>query len=133
MKILTRKRTDIIDITSRVNSQIQKSDLNDGICVIYSKHTTNSLVINENEKKLLSDISKLLAKLIPDGKDYLHDSIDNNAAAHLKSTLLNNSLAVPFKNKELELGRWQSLFLFEFDGPRERNLLVSLVKCDNFY
>jgi secondary thiamine-phosphate synthase enzyme len=84
-------------------------------------------MINENESGLVSDIMQLLEKLVPAHAGYLHDRIDNNADAHLKATLLGSSETIPVVNGELLLGTWQSIFLAEFDGPRAREINVTVI------
>ena len=121
--INTIKTEELVDITSKVNSLIK---VDEGICNVFVKHATAALVINENyDPNICKDFLKFLDNLIPPGK-WLHDKIDNNGAAHLKSAILGCSVNIPIVNGKLELGRWQALMLVELDGPRERELVVTL-------
>jgi len=120
--VKTNKKEEIIDITSKVNDLIK---VENGICNIFVKHTTAGLVVNENyDPNICKDFLSLLNEMIPQGK-WLHDKIDGNGAAHLKSSLIGCSINIPIICSKLDLGRWQSLMLVELDGPREREVVVS--------
>jgi len=123
MIIKTKSKEEIIDITSKVNSLIK---VEKGICNIFVKHTTASLIINENyDPNICKDFLKLLDEIIPQGK-WLHDKIDGNGAAHLKSSILGCSVNIPIVESKLFLGKWQALMLVELDGPRERVVVVTI-------
>jgi secondary thiamine-phosphate synthase enzyme len=124
IEIDTHKSVEVIDITSRVEEALQKSRIEDGICLVYTLHTTTGLTINESDPDLVQDILKLLASLVPQGNSYLHDRSDGNAHAHMRSMLLGNSAAIPVEQKKLILGTWQRILFFELDGPRRRKILV---------
>lgn len=81
----------------------------------------------KNETGLKSDILALLNGLIPKGKGYLHDRIDNNAHAHLRSVVLGSSVTIPIEKGDLTLGTWQSIFFVECDGPRRREVYVKVI------
>ncbi|MEA3255466.1 MAG: secondary thiamine-phosphate synthase enzyme YjbQ [Candidatus Altiarchaeota archaeon] len=122
----TRKRLEFIDITSQVNEFVENSGIEDGAILIFTKHTTSGLTINENEPGLISDMEDLLKKIVPkDG--YEHDRIDNNADSHLRSLLLEHSLVLPVSGKKVGLGTWQRVFFVELDGPRGRNILLKII------
>lgn len=124
LSIKTSRRVEIIDITGLVERSLEKdSDL----AVIYSPHTTTAIVINEAESGLLEDILDFMERLIPYGKGYRHDRIDSNADAHLKASILGNSVVVPVENGKLMLGTWQRILFIEFDGPRSRRVIVKVV------
>ena len=129
IEIRTNREFEIIDITSKVQKIVEESDIQEGIAVIFTKHTTTALIVNENERGLLSDIGLLLESSAPRGKGYLHDRIDSNAHAHLRAILLNSSVVIPIKDKKLELGTWQSILFVELDGPRARKVVVKLCSC----
>lgn len=126
ISISTRKRLEFLDITSQINDFIQDSDLDNGALLVFTKHTTSGLTINENETGLISDMENILKKIVP-GDKYKHDRIDNNADSHLRSLLLDHSLILPVSNKKLELGSWQRIFFVELDGPRKREILVRII------
>ena len=123
MIIKTKSKEELVDITSKVNSLIK---VEKGICNIFVKHTTASLIINENyDPNICKDFLKLLDEIIPQGK-WLHDKIDGNGAAHLKSSILGCSVNIPIIESKLFLGKWQALMLVELDGPRERVVVVTI-------
>lgn len=121
--VKTAKRVEIIDITDEVKKCIEGGDL----AVVYTPHTTTSVVINEGESGLLEDILEFMEKLVPFGKGYKHDRIDSNADAHLKATILGNSAVIPIENGRLALGTWQKILFVEFDGPRTRRVVVKTI------
>jgi secondary thiamine-phosphate synthase enzyme len=128
IKINSSKKTEIVDITSETQLAIDKSKANNGIVNIFSKHSTSAIVVNENEKGLLSDFEKILNDIIPSNNRYKHDIIDNNAVSHLKSFFIGSSESIPFNDKKLAIGTWQSVFFIELDGPRNnRNIELTVV------
>ncbi|MFZ3059901.1 MAG: secondary thiamine-phosphate synthase enzyme YjbQ [Candidatus Methanoperedens sp.] len=128
MDIQTTTRTELIDITDRVRAIVKESGTKDGICVISTRHTTGSIIINENERGLRGDILEMLETLIPENKSYAHNQIDNNADAHLRAALLGNSAVLPIEDGHLVLGTWQSVFFVELDGPRNRSVNVKILE-----
>lgn len=130
MQIKTGKRIELIDITETVQKYISETEVQNDICVISTKHTTTSIIVNENESGLASDILALLDKLIPAYAGYAHDRIDNNADAHLKAVMLGSSETIPVITGRLLLGTWQSIFLAELDGPRTREVTITVVSND---
>jgi secondary thiamine-phosphate synthase enzyme len=117
----TTKRVEIVDITKMVENVV-KDDAQ--LVLVYSPHTTTSIVINEAESGLLEDILDFMDKLVPYGKGYRHDRIDSNADAHLKASILGNSVVIPAEKGKLALGTWQRVLFIEFDGPRTRRVVV---------
>jgi len=124
IEIDTHKPVEVIDITSSIERALQQSKIEDGICLVYTLHTTTGLAINESDPDLVQDILRLLSLLVPQGKGYLHDKSDGNAHAHMRSMLLGNSVVIPVEQKKLILGTWQRVLFFELDGPRRRKILV---------
>jgi secondary thiamine-phosphate synthase enzyme len=124
--IRTRATQEMVDITSRVAELVTATGVKDGICAIYVPHATAAVVINENaDPNVCTDILAALAGLVPEGR-WLHDRVDNNAAAHIKATILGPSEAVPVRSGRLRLGTWQSVMLVELDGPRDRTVIVEV-------
>ena len=124
LKIKTHKREELVDITDLIRHRIPISQ---GVVHIFVSHTTAGITINENaDPNLPTDILNFLNKLIPQGR-WLHDKIDNNADAHIKASLIGSSISIPVEEGKLQLGTWQNIFLCEFDGPRERNIIVSFL------
>lgn len=130
LNIETSKRTELIDITSEVQEEVRISGVQEGLCIISTRHTTAGIIINENENGLKEDILKLLDRLVPPGAGYRHDRIDNNADSHLKAILIGSSEALPIVQGKLELGTWQSIFFAEMDGPRHRTVNVTILKIE---
>ncbi|MBA7520319.1 hypothetical protein ES705_12412 [subsurface metagenome] len=130
IEIGTRESTELIDITGKVKEivKIKSGGVESGICVVFTKHTTSGIIINENEAGLKRDFLAILNELIPKGKGYLHDRIDNNAHSHLRSVLLGSSITIPIEKGELALGTWQSIFFVECDGPRRREIYVKVIE-----
>lgn len=112
----------MIDITERVAERIPAGA--DGICVLFTQHTTCGLTINENaDPDVQSDMLGFLRRLIPQHEpSFKH--FEHNSDAHIKSSLVGSSVTVPVAGGKLQLGRWQGIYLCEFDGPRERTVLV---------
>jgi len=129
IEIKTNRRVELIDITERVKKIVERSDVEDGIVVIYTRHTTTAVIINENERGLMEDVIVTLERLIPTQAGYLHDRIDDNADSHLRSILLGNSVVIPITNGKLDLGTWQRIIFVELDGPRNRRVVVKVVPC----
>ena len=126
--ISTSKKQELIDITDKVNSVIEKSKIKDGICNIFAMHATAAIIINENaDPNIWLDTIDALNKLIKEGI-WRHDGIDGNAASHIKSAILGPSETIPINNGELQLGTWQAISLFELDGPRSnRKIAITLI------
>jgi secondary thiamine-phosphate synthase enzyme len=126
-KVKTSKREEIIDITNLIKKEVK---IKKGILHVFIPHTTASVTINENDDPNISkDLLGFLEKLVPKGK-WLHDKIDGNGDAHIKALITGSSVFVPIENGKLELGKWQDIFLCEFDGPRERKVILSFISCD---
>ncbi|MEM0302970.1 MAG: secondary thiamine-phosphate synthase enzyme YjbQ [Archaeoglobaceae archaeon] len=123
LEVKTKKKTEILDITEEVEKMLKGT----GIALIYTPHTTASIILNEAESGLLEDILKALEKIVPQNVSYRHNEIDNNAEAHIKASLLGNSVLIPFENGKLQLGTWQRVLFLEFDGPRTRKVFVRVL------
>jgi secondary thiamine-phosphate synthase enzyme len=125
--VKTRERTELVDVTSDINQLIQKSGIDQGLCMLYVPHTTAAVTINESaDPSVKSDILMILNKIIPWETNYRH--LEGNSAAHIKSTLLGSSELIAIENRKLVLGTWQGIFFCEFDGPRNRKLHVKIFK-----
>ena len=99
-----------------------------GLLHLFTQHTSASLTINENaDPNIGKDIISALNKTIIEHDGWLHDKMDNNAAAHIKSAIIGPSETIPIKDSELLLGTWQDVFLCEFDGPKNRNIIITII------
>lgn len=126
--ISTTKKQELVDITHQVEGSLAKSGVNDGLCNVYVPHATAAIAINENaDPEITLDIIDALDKMVKEG-GWRHDRIDNNAASHIKAAIVGPSANIPVKEGRLQLGRWQDIFLCEFDGPRERKVIVTVTK-----
>ena len=128
IELNTRKEVEVIDVTFYVEKAIKESSFEQGICLIYTLHTTTGIVVNEAEPGLIRDMTSLVASLAPKGAGYLHDRFGGNAHAHLQAMLLGNSAVIPVENKRLILGTWQKILFVELDGPRKRRVCVKLIE-----
>ncbi|HUS76309.1 MAG TPA: secondary thiamine-phosphate synthase enzyme YjbQ [Methanothrix sp.] len=127
IKIETGKSVDVVDITDHVEQTLRESNVEKGICLVYSLHTTTGLTVNEADGALINDILNLLERIAPKGAGYQHDRGDGNAHAHLRATLLGNCVIIPVEGRRLALGTWQRILFFEFDGPRRRSIFVRII------
>jgi secondary thiamine-phosphate synthase enzyme len=126
LNIKTHARVEFQDITDRVNDAISQSGIEEGICVIFVEHTTAGITINEHaDPDVAADIITQLDKMAPQQASYRH--VEGNSAAHIKASLIGASLTAIVQYGELALGTWQGIFFCEFDGPRNRNVLVKVI------
>ncbi|MDD5558738.1 secondary thiamine-phosphate synthase enzyme YjbQ [Candidatus Methylomirabilis sp.] len=124
--VKTERKCQVIDITPRVQTIVAQDGSTDGLCCVFVPHATAAVTINENaDPNIGEDLQDALTKLVPEGV-WRHDRIDDNAAAHIKATIIGPSEMVPVKDRRLVLGTWQSIMLVEFDGPRERRVIVQI-------
>jgi len=123
------------DIMPDLKAAIAASDIQNGFVTVTSQHTTTAIVINENEERLVEDVKNFLARLIPPDDRYLHNDIamrdcpddePENAHSHLAAMLLGSSEVIALAGSELVLGQYQSVMLYELDGPRQRKVSVQI-------
>jgi len=127
IKVQSNRREEMIEITREVEAVLRESEIKDGICVLFTQHTTCGLTINENaDPDVKSDMLLFLRNTIPQFYEGFRH-FEHNSDAHIKSSLVGASVTVPFENGELLLGRWQGIYLCEFDGTRERKVLVKII------
>ena len=127
IRIETTSHSQMVNITSEINALVP-SDMKNGLCCVFSKHTTAGIMINENaDPDVCSDILDFLDKTVP--WNYAHfRHFEGNSAAHIKSALTGFSQTVPVEDGRLALGTWQGVYLCEFDGPRERTVQITFSK-----
>jgi secondary thiamine-phosphate synthase enzyme len=125
LTVTSRERESMIDITADLQKIVKEHD--SGICVLFTQHTTCGLTVNENaDPDVKSDMLGHLRKLIPQNEPAFRH-FEHNSDAHIKSTLVGSSVTIPFEDGKLLLGRWQGIYLCEFDGPRERKVLIRAI------
>ena len=123
IKIKTNYKSEIIDVTREIKEAVIKSGVKNGLATIFCPHTTASVIIFENSDAALKrDLLLTLKEIIPQ-KDYSHP----NAKAHLKAAFLRSNLTLLVNNGNVVLGKWQGIYLVEFDGGREREILVKVI------
>ncbi len=127
LRVKTNSRTELVDITQGVQRFVTESGVRSGVCYIHVPHTTAGVTINENsDPNVGMDILKELNNIIPFDDQYGHS--EGNSAAHIKSSIIGGSKTVIIEEGRLALGTWQAVFFCEFDGPRERRVLVKVMK-----
>lgn len=125
INVQSNKREELIEITSEVAKHLPKNG--EGICVLFTQHTTCGLTINENaDPDVKHDMLLFLRNLIPQYYEgFKH--FEHNSDSHIKSSLMGSSVTIPFENGKLLLGRWQGIYLCEFDGARTRKVLIQFL------
>ncbi len=135
IELETGQGISMYDLTRKIQEWITESGIENGFVTVTSQHTTTALSINENEERLIEDIKAFLERLIPADDRYLHNDIHlrdcppdepENAHSHLAALLLGSSEVVPLAEGKLVLGQWQSIMLYELDGPRTRKVAVQV-------
>jgi secondary thiamine-phosphate synthase enzyme len=126
-EVMTRARTEFVDITAQVQAAVADCKVDSGICFVYVPHTTAAVTVNEAcDADVAADITRSLAKLVPHDSGYAHS--EGNADAHIKATMVGTCQAIPVEDGRLTLGQWQGVFFCEFDGPRRRRCLVKVME-----
>ena len=122
----TRRGDSMTDITALVSTAVAESGVAEGLCLVSSPHTTAGITINENaDPDVQADMMMEMGKLVPREDDYRHR--EGNSAAHLKATLTGLSATLPIADGRLVLGTWQGVYFCDYDGPRRRRVMVTVV------
>ncbi|HWS55103.1 MAG TPA: secondary thiamine-phosphate synthase enzyme YjbQ [Pyrinomonadaceae bacterium] len=126
IRVRSREREELVEFTDEVRGRLRESGAREGVCVLFVRHTTAGLTVNENaDPDVPRDMLHALRALVPQhGMGFRHG--EGNSDAHIKASLVGPSVTVPFRDGELLLGRWQGVFLCEFDGAREREVVMML-------
>jgi len=127
--INTKNRYEIVNITPDVRQALKKSGIREGLCLVNSMHITSSVFINDNERGLHQDYLKWVEELAPYNPDgYKHNLTgEDNGDAHLKRTIMGREVVVAITEGELDFGPWETIFYGEFDGQRDKRLLVKII------
>jgi len=130
IKISSKSREELIDITSSVRSIVNKKNIQNGLISLYAQGATAAIMIQENwDESVQTDVINFLKRLIPQGV-WLHDRQDGNGDSHIKSGLIGPSETIPIIDGKIGLSQWQNIFFCEFDGPRSnRRVICSIVNC----
>jgi len=124
----TRKRREYVHITPQVETILKKSGVKEGMVLVSAMHITAGVYVNDNESGLIQDIDRWLEQLAPARPDYQHHQTgEDNGDAHLKSMLVHHQVIVPVTNGRLDFGPWQRIFYAEFDGQRDKRIIVKVM------
>lgn len=124
--INTRSSTEMVNITTQVQNELGKAEIKNGICTVFVPHTTAGITINEGaDPDVADDMIMEINKIVPLQDGYKH--AEGNSAAHLKTSFFGSSVQIPVENGRLSLGTWQAIFICEFDGPRNRRVVVQIL------
>jgi secondary thiamine-phosphate synthase enzyme len=130
VELRTQRRSELVDVTRRVQEVVERSGVRSGIAVVQSLHTTAAITINENaDPDVRHDLVAKLDRLAPRDEDFYRHA-EGNSDSHLKTSWFGPSLTVIVDGGRLLLGRWQGIYFCEFDGPRERRMAVQVVAAD---
>lgn len=126
LDVQTQTRTEFVDITAQIRQIIQKNGVKSGICYVFVPHTTAGITINENaDPDVQRDMIMEMNKIVPFADHYTH--YEGNSAAHIKASLFGSSVSIFVEDGSLMLGRWQSIYFCEFDGPRRRSVFIKVI------
>mgnify|MGYP000297661010 CR=1 FL=1 len=120
----TQRRLQLVDITYEVEKIVKESGIKNGICLVFAPHATAAIIANEHESGLMNDILTKIEEDYPRDGKWMHNRIDDNAAAHLASAFIEAARVFPVKDGRLIRGTWQNIFLVELDGPRSYRRIV---------
>lgn len=124
----TKKPKEIVNITELVEDAVEESQVKEGICLVNSMHITSSIFINDNEAGLHQDFLVWLEKLAPEKPDYKHHRTgETNADAHLKRTIMGREVVVAITHGKLDFGPWEQIFYGDFDGQRNKRVLIKII------
>lgn len=125
LELKSDAKTEFIEITDKIIETVNKSGVQDGVCIVYVTHTTAGVTINENaDPDVVEDMINYLDKLVPWKDNYKH--LEGNTAAHIKASLIGSSQHLIIKDGQLVLGTWQGVYFTEFDGPRNRKVIIKV-------
>lgn len=123
--IKTRQRTEFVDITAQVAAAVADAANDSGVVTVFVPHTTAGITVNENaDPDVTADMADALDRMVPWEAGYRHG--EGNSAAHVKASMMGNSVQAPFGNGRLQLGTWQAIYFCEFDGPRSRQAWIRI-------
>lgn len=126
IEVATSEREHLVDVTDRIREAVADSGVTEGVCVLWSLHTTAGLTVNESaDPAVAEDIEDWLREAAPEGAGYRHR--EGNADSHIKASLVGPGLTLVVSGGSVQLGTWQGVFLCEFDGPRTRRIGVQVL------
>jgi secondary thiamine-phosphate synthase enzyme len=126
LKIRSKKRNEMIDITKDIEDIVKKVKIENGFLIIFIPHTTAGIIINEGaDNNVKRDIIEKLKNIFPIDDNYLH--LEGNSDAHIKSSLFGSSEIIFIEDNKMVLGTWQHIFFYEGDGPRNRKMFIKII------
>jgi len=126
LRVVTHNTSELVDITDRIDAEVERAGAEHGVCILFCPHTTAGVTINEAaDPDVAADIEDALGQIIPTGVRWRH--LEGNSPAHVQASIVGASAQIPICNGRLALGRWQGVFFCEFDGPRERTMWVQVL------
>jgi secondary thiamine-phosphate synthase enzyme len=124
----TQRHREYVHITPQVEKILNNSGITDGIVLVSAMHITAGVYVNDNESGLIEDIDTWLEKLAPFKRDYHHHQTgEDNGDSHLKALLIHHEVIIPITKGRLDFGRWQRIFYAEFDGQRDKRVIVKVM------
>ena len=124
----TKKHREYLHITPQVEAAVKKSGVSEGMVLVSAMHITAGVYVNDRESGLIEDIDQWLEQLAPFRKDYHHhDTGEDNGDSHLKALLIHHEVIVPITKARLDLGTWQRIFYAEFDGQRDKRVILKVM------
>lgn len=124
-----QKRREFVNITGHCEEALRESGIKEGLLLCNAMHITASVFINDDESGLHSDMEKWLEKLAPEKpySQYAHNGYEDNADAHLKRSVMGREVVVAISNGRLDFGHWEQIFYGEFDGKRQKRVLIKII------
>ncbi|MDR2387970.1 MAG: secondary thiamine-phosphate synthase enzyme YjbQ [Deltaproteobacteria bacterium] len=129
LTINTPTRRAFVNITADIMNAVRESEIKEGLCLVNAKHITASVFINDNESGLLHDFETWLEGLAPEKpyQRYKHNTGENNGDAHLKRSVMGREVVIAVTDGRLDFGPWESVFYGEFDGKRNKRVLIKII------
>ncbi len=127
--LCTKEREEIVDITGRVVDAVAESGIADGIALVFPHHTSSAVYISDSDRSLTGDFSSILSELAPEARAYAHDLTDykKNAYGHIRASLAGHHIIIPITGGRPDLGVYQTIYYAEFDGKREKEIVIKIV------
>jgi secondary thiamine-phosphate synthase enzyme len=123
----TAKKIEFVRITDQVENAVKKSGVKEGLALVNPMHITAAVIVNDNEGGLIQDYQDVLERLVPYGAKYRHNVGEDNAAAHIWRQMLGHQVVLPITKGKLDLGTWEQVFYCEFDGQRNKRVLIKII------
>lgn len=131
ISVETPAHSAFVEITAKVKTIVHESEIEDGIAIIFVPHTTAGISLNENaDPNVVQDMLTDLNRIVPDDQPY-YRHFEGNSASHLKTSFVGNNLVIIIEGGNIVLGRWQGIYLCEFDGPRTRRVQIKIIPDHN--